>query len=219
MRRREIIALLGGAATLPMSWPLAVRAQTSRRLGLLFATSAQAAKARGLLEAVTQGLKEYGWVEGQNITIEYRFADGKADALPKLTAELVQLRVDAILTDSTPATQAANQAYPIARTHQRLSGRLCGAFGSEASTLSAPLTDIAACDVGCDDGGSVDTDAVKTSMLHSGLRGYEGAASTDHDQRAQAVGLFLTDVLLQFCCVNRRSSVSRDDVTPRDGVA
>jgi putative ABC transport system substrate-binding protein len=107
MRRREIIALLGGAATLPMSWPLAVRAQTSRRLGLLFATSAQAAKARGLLEAVTQGLKEYGWVEGQNITIEYRFADGKADALPKLTAELVQLRVDAILTDSTPATQAA----------------------------------------------------------------------------------------------------------------
>ena len=46
------------------------------------------------------------WVEGQNITIEYRFADGKADALPKLAVEVVQLRVDAIVTDSTPATQA-----------------------------------------------------------------------------------------------------------------
>jgi putative ABC transport system substrate-binding protein len=63
-----------------------------------------------LLEAVTQGLKEYGWVEGQNITIEYRFADGKADALPKLAAEVVQLRVDAIVTDSTPATHAAQNA-------------------------------------------------------------------------------------------------------------
>jgi putative ABC transport system substrate-binding protein len=52
-------------------------------------------------------LKEYGWVEGQNITIEHRFADGKADALPKLAVEVVQLRVDAIVTDSTPATQAA----------------------------------------------------------------------------------------------------------------
>ena len=52
-------------------------------------------------------MKEYGWVEGQNITIEYRFADGKADALPKLAVEVVQLRVEAIVTDSTPATQAA----------------------------------------------------------------------------------------------------------------
>jgi putative tryptophan/tyrosine transport system substrate-binding protein len=83
---------------------------TTHRLGLLFATSEQAAKARGLLEAVTQGLKEYGWVEGQNITIEYRFADGKADALPKLAVEVLQLRVDAIVTDSTPATQAAKNA-------------------------------------------------------------------------------------------------------------
>ena len=93
MRRREFITFVGCAAA---AWPLAARAQqptaTTHRLGLLFATSEQAAKARGLLEAVTQGLKEYGWVEGQNITIEYRFADGKADALPKLAVEVVQLR-------------------------------------------------------------------------------------------------------------------------------
>ena len=111
MRRREFITFVGCAAA---TWPLAAQAQqqtaTMHRLSLLFATSEQAAKARGLLEAVTQGLKEYGWVEGQNITIEYRFADGKADALPRLAVEVVQLRVDAIVTDSTPATQAAKNA-------------------------------------------------------------------------------------------------------------
>ena len=85
MRRREFITFVGCVAA---TRPLAARAQqptaTTHRLGLLFATSERGAKARGLLEAVTQGLKEYGWVEGQNITIEYRFADGKADVLPKL---------------------------------------------------------------------------------------------------------------------------------------
>jgi putative ABC transport system substrate-binding protein len=62
------------------------------------------------VEAVTKGLKEYGWVEGESITFEYRFADGKDDVLPKLAGELVQLRLDAILTDSSPATQAAKNA-------------------------------------------------------------------------------------------------------------
>jgi len=113
MRRREFIALIAGA-TAP--WPLAARAEAARRLGLLFFASAQAAKARGLLEAIIQGLKEHGWIEGQNFTFEHRFADGKQDALPKLTAELVQLRVDAIVTDGSPAIQAAKnatQAVPI----------------------------------------------------------------------------------------------------------
>ena len=66
MRRREFITFVGCVAA---AWPLAARAQqptaTTHRLGLLFATSEQAAKARGLLEAVTQGSKEYGWVEGK----------------------------------------------------------------------------------------------------------------------------------------------------------
>jgi putative ABC transport system substrate-binding protein len=72
--RRKFISAVGGTVG---AWPLAALAQTSRRLGVLFGTSAQAAKARGLLDAVTQGLNEYGWVEGRNITFEYRFADGK----------------------------------------------------------------------------------------------------------------------------------------------
>ena len=55
-------------------------------------------------------MKEHGWIEGQNYSFEYRFADGKEDALPKLAAELARLRVDAIVTDSSPATRAAKEA-------------------------------------------------------------------------------------------------------------
>jgi putative tryptophan/tyrosine transport system substrate-binding protein len=109
MRRREFITLLGSSAA---AWPLAARAQQpaspSRRLGLLLKLSAEGFKGGGMLEALTQGMKEYGWVEGQNIIFEYRF--GNADVLPQLALELVQLRVDAILTDGTPATQAAKDA-------------------------------------------------------------------------------------------------------------
>ena len=89
---------------------------SSRRLAILLTTSAQAAKALGTLDAIIQGLKEHGWIEGQNFTFEYRFADGKMDALLRLAAELVRLQVDAIVTDSTPAIQAlknATQTVPI----------------------------------------------------------------------------------------------------------
>ena len=68
--------------------------------------SAQAAKVSGLLDAIIQGLRELGWIEGRNISFEYRFADGNQDVLPKLAAELVRLRVDAVVTDTSPATQA-----------------------------------------------------------------------------------------------------------------
>jgi putative ABC transport system substrate-binding protein len=52
--------------------------------------SAQSARARVMLEAFVQGLKDYGWIDGQNVSIEYRFAEGKADLAPRLAAELVQ---------------------------------------------------------------------------------------------------------------------------------
>jgi putative ABC transport system substrate-binding protein len=113
VRRRAFITLIAGATAV---WPLVARAATSRRLAILLTTSAQTAKALGTLDAIIQGLKEHGWIEGQNFTFEYRFADGKMDALPKLAAELVRLRVDAIVTDSTPAIQAlknATQTVPI----------------------------------------------------------------------------------------------------------
>jgi putative tryptophan/tyrosine transport system substrate-binding protein len=113
MRRRTFITLIAGATA---GWPLVARTEAIRRLGVLLTISAQAAKATGSLEAVIQGLKEHRWIEGQNLTLESRFADGKMDALPKLAAELVRLRVDAVVTDTTPAIQAlknATQTMPI----------------------------------------------------------------------------------------------------------
>jgi putative ABC transport system substrate-binding protein len=71
---------------------------------------------RGLVEAFRQGLKEYGWVEGQNISVEYRFAEGKEEALPGIAAALVQSRLDVIVADGTAAIQAAKnvtQTVPI----------------------------------------------------------------------------------------------------------
>jgi len=71
---------------------------------------------RGQLEAFRQGLKEYGWIEGQNISVEYRFAEGKEDALPGIAAELVQLRPDVVVAEGTAAALAAKsvtQTIPI----------------------------------------------------------------------------------------------------------
>ena len=93
LRRREFIALLGGAAA---TWPLVARAQQSastvRRIGFLLPGGPRTTVVRGQLEAFHQVLKEYGWIEGQNISVEYRFAEGKEDALAGIAAELVRLR-------------------------------------------------------------------------------------------------------------------------------
>ena len=112
MRRRDFIAVVGGSV---LAWPPATLAQqpasAGRRLGLLFAPSAQAMKASGFLDAFTQALKEAGWIEGQNVVFERRFAaDGNNDLLQKLAAELAQLRMDAILVDGTQASRAAKNA-------------------------------------------------------------------------------------------------------------
>ena len=117
MKRREFITLVGGVA----AWPLAARAQqqsvsTARHIGFLLPGVARTMTVRGLLEAFRQGLKEYGWVEGQNIRVEYRFANGKEDALPGIAAELVQSRPDVLVVEGTAATWAAKaltQTVPI----------------------------------------------------------------------------------------------------------
>jgi ABC-type uncharacterized transport system substrate-binding protein len=107
MRRREFITLLGGAAA---AWPLAAHAQqqTSKvhRIGYLGAGAAVPL----LLEAFEQGLRELGWVEGQNIVIDYRFAEGQYDRLPGLADELIRLKVDVIAASPTPAALAAKNA-------------------------------------------------------------------------------------------------------------
>src|SRR5215831_21277693 len=93
MRRREFVTLLGGAA---VTWPLSVRAQQGAKpvIGLL--TSRGAGDVPQLLAAFRQGLNDAGFVEGQNVAIEYRFAENRAERLPALAAELVQRQVRVI---------------------------------------------------------------------------------------------------------------------------
>jgi putative tryptophan/tyrosine transport system substrate-binding protein len=106
MRRREFISLLGGAAA---TWPLSTRAQQSKmaRIGALHIDLANAESFKGELR---EGLRELGYVEGQNIAFEFRSAEGKLDRLPELAAELVRLKVDVIVALYVPCALAAKQA-------------------------------------------------------------------------------------------------------------
>src|SRR5262245_54882769 len=107
MKRREFIALLGCAAA---TWPLAARAQQSAMpvIGLLHPTSLEAFAEN--LRGFRQGLKETGYVEGENVAFEFRWANGQLDRLPELAADLVRRRVTVIATASPPTAFAAKEA-------------------------------------------------------------------------------------------------------------
>jgi putative tryptophan/tyrosine transport system substrate-binding protein len=106
VNRREFNTLLGGAA---VTWPLTARAQQSKvaRIGALYIGLADAESFKTELR---EGLRELGYVEGQNISFEFRSAEGKLDRLPELASELVRLKVDVIVALYVPSGLAAKQA-------------------------------------------------------------------------------------------------------------
>jgi putative ABC transport system substrate-binding protein len=108
MRRRDFIALFGSGVA---GWPLAARAQQSAgripRIGFLGAATA-AGSAKSVVE-LQSGLRELGYVEGQNIAIEFRWAEERYEKLPQLVRELIAARVELLVTHGTPGTRAAKQ--------------------------------------------------------------------------------------------------------------
>jgi putative ABC transport system substrate-binding protein len=104
MRRRDFIIALASSVT---EWPFVVSAQQAKsaRLGVLLVE-----KREPFVRVFSEGLREFGYVDGQNMQIVYRSAEGKLDRLPVLAAELVDLKVDIIVASETPAVQAAKRA-------------------------------------------------------------------------------------------------------------
>ena len=116
MKRREFITLLGGAS---LAWPLAAHAQQPRRIGVLTLFSEHDTEGRSRFSAFQEGLREAGWVEGRNIQIDYRWADGDPDRLRAYAAEIVGSAPETIFCNSTPvlaALRKETQTIPIVFT-------------------------------------------------------------------------------------------------------
>jgi putative ABC transport system substrate-binding protein len=108
MRRRDLIRLIGSAA----AWPLAARAQQRdrvRRIGVLQSLAENDPDLQGRVESFRRALEQFGWAEGRNVHIDYRYAAGHAERFRPLARELIALQPDVILTSSGPVTAAVQQ--------------------------------------------------------------------------------------------------------------
>jgi putative ABC transport system substrate-binding protein len=107
MKRRDFVTLLGGAA----AWPIAARGQQRGKLPTIgFLGSGTPAAQSQWAAALVQRLRELGWIEGRNLAIEYRWAEGRSDRAAELAAEFVRLKVDLIVTYANPIVLATKQA-------------------------------------------------------------------------------------------------------------
>jgi putative tryptophan/tyrosine transport system substrate-binding protein len=149
IRRRQFITLLSGAAA---AWPLAARAQQTGKLptiGYLGATTRSAESQR--VDALVERLREFGWIESRNLTVEYRYAEGRSERYAEVAAEFVRLNVDVIVTYGTPAVAATKQATPAIPIVFAVAGDPVGSGlvaslarpGGNVTGLSLQKTDIA----------------------------------------------------------------------------
>ena len=106
-----IISLVAALAVVPLGTE-AQQARKTARIGFLSPSSLSDVRTRTFVEAFHQGLRDLGWIEGQNLTIEYRWADERTERLRDLATDLARLQVDVVVAATSPAVQAAKQAIP-----------------------------------------------------------------------------------------------------------
>jgi putative ABC transport system substrate-binding protein len=141
MDRRTFLGSVGVAA---LALPLAARAQPAAkvyRIGILEAVPAASNAAN--LDALRRGLSELGYVEGRNLVIEYRSADGHAERFPGLAAELVRMKVDLIVTRGTPAAQAtkrATETIPVVMATMGDPGAIVASFAHPGGNITGLTT-------------------------------------------------------------------------------
>ena len=147
LRRRRFITLVGAAAV----WPLAARAQQSTKLPIVGYMSATSVTDRRTTAAFLSRLRELGWIEGRNLAIEYRWAEGSSERDSEIAAEFVRLKVDVIVASATPEAVAAKRATSIIPIVLAASGDPIGTGlvaslarpGGNVTGLSLQQTDLA----------------------------------------------------------------------------